>query len=141
MPRLKKERLEADQRSHDVAVVVAACIDVLTADVIANIFGFLPPQDIMRSRLNKKMRKAAKETIAPPTKFVVDSTRSYNAMKAMTTALPNLQHISINRLEHRYRYVDGLGTSEILTAFSEMLLCTSKSTVLSIGILEGSYAN
>jgi len=38
------------------------------------------------------------------TEFVVHSVRSYNAMRAMTTALPNLQQIKLN---NRPRYVDG----------------------------------
>ena len=41
--------------------------DDLSTDEVANIFGYLPPEDIMRARLNKKMREAATKTIVPPT--------------------------------------------------------------------------
>jgi len=36
--------------------------DDLGTDEHANIFGFLPPEDIIRACLNKKMREAAKKT-------------------------------------------------------------------------------
>jgi len=74
--------------------------DDLGTDVLANIFGCLPPKDIMRARLNKKMREAAKKTIVPLANFSIDSVDKYNAMAAMTTALPNIQYLSIHNLGH-----------------------------------------
>eukprot|EP00984_Skeletonema_dohrnii_P033264 scaffold29248_cov140-Skeletonema_dohrnii-CCMP3373.AAC.4 len=79
----------------------------LGTDALANIFGFLRPEDIMRARLNKKMREAAKKTIVPLTDFRVDSVRKYNALVAMSTALPNLQQISVRDLDGGHKYSDG----------------------------------
>ena len=94
-------------------VVVAAdddnkCINDLSTDELANIFGFLPPEDIMRARLNKKMREVAKTTIVPPAAFVVNSVEKYNRTAAMTTALPNLQQITLCALGYNgHKYEDG----------------------------------
>ena len=84
----KRRRLEDN---HDFL----ASIESLSGDVLANIFGFLRPVDTMRVRLNRKMREATKITIVPPTDFRVDSVDKYNAMNAMTRALPNLQQITL----------------------------------------------
>jgi hypothetical protein len=84
--------------------------DDLGTDEVANIFGFLPPEDIMRARVCRKMRdEVAKKTIVPMTDFVVNNLETYNAMTAMTTALPNLQQITLRSLDYcsLYRYVDG----------------------------------
>ena len=62
----------------DVKQLSSSMMDSLSTDELAHIFGFLSPEDIMRSRLNKKMREAAKKTFVPPADFVVDSVRSYN---------------------------------------------------------------
>ena len=37
-------------------------MDSLRTDELAHIFGYLSPEDIMRSRLNTKMREAATKT-------------------------------------------------------------------------------
>ena len=79
-------------------------IDALSTDELANIFGYLPPEDIMRARLDTKMREAAKKTIIPMTCFAIDSAKKYNAMAAMTTALPNLQQISLYFLKYGHKY-------------------------------------
>lgn len=84
--------------------------DGLGTDELTNIFGFLSPEDIMLARVNKKMREAAKTTIVPmaEAEFVVDSMSKYDAMSAMTTALPLLQQISIRYLrEERHEHRDG----------------------------------
>jgi hypothetical protein len=86
---------------------VLPSFDDLGTDVLANIFGCLGPMDIMRARLNKKMREAAKTTIVPPTEFCIDSVRKYNAMTAMTTAIPNLQQLSISGLGRWHKYDNG----------------------------------
>eukprot|EP00984_Skeletonema_dohrnii_P006480 scaffold2322_cov136-Skeletonema_dohrnii-CCMP3373.AAC.1 len=79
MPRPKKARLidassEAavvlpPRRSRRIAGRPDATFDDLGVDLIAIIYGFLGPFDIMRSRLCKKMRKAATTTTVPPTDF------------------------------------------------------------------------
>ena len=84
-------------------------LERLGTDELANIFGFLPPKDIMWARLNKRMVEAAKKTIVPITDFRVDSVRKYNALVAMSTALPNLQQISLGHHRNLYghKYSDG----------------------------------
>eukprot|EP00984_Skeletonema_dohrnii_P005978 scaffold2120_cov150-Skeletonema_dohrnii-CCMP3373.AAC.1 len=117
MPRPKKPRL-IDASSEAVVVLPPrrsrritgrpdATFDDLGVDLIAIIYGFLGPFDIMRSRLCKKLRKAATTTTVPPTDFVVDSVIKYNAMRAMATALPNLQQIEIGDLDGGHKYSDG----------------------------------
>eukprot|EP00984_Skeletonema_dohrnii_P027019 scaffold16447_cov78-Skeletonema_dohrnii-CCMP3373.AAC.1 len=77
MPRpQKKQKLEDGQNNNnDVAADddTSSSFDRLGTDALANIFGFLRPEDIMLARLNNKMREAAKKTIVPMTLFRVDS--------------------------------------------------------------------
>eukprot|EP00985_Skeletonema_marinoi_P028043 scaffold23834_cov158-Skeletonema_marinoi.AAC.3 len=97
------------------AGLVDLVFDDLSTDELVNIFVFLSPEDIMRARLNRKMRDSAKKTIVPMTEFSVDSVKKYNAMAVMTTALPNLQQIVLRLLcrhgdlwlYNRYKYSDG----------------------------------
>ena len=98
----------------------------LNTDELALIFGYLRPENIMRARLNKKMRDAATKTIVPtisftspsPTRqreiFSIASQEKYNAMAAMTTALPNLQQIRICEFDPSYncKYSDGIDPAE-----------------------------
>ncbi len=78
--------------------------DVLSTDELANVFGFLSPEDLIRARLNKKMNEAAKITIVPMAEFVVDSV---SKLRAIATALPLLQQISIRYLrEERHEHRD-----------------------------------
>ncbi len=76
-----------------------------TAD-IAHILGYLGWKDIMRARVSRKWREAATMTIVP-TDFAVRNVRSYNVMKVMTTALPNMQRLSIRNLNAGHKYSDG----------------------------------
>ncbi len=83
----------------------------VSSDEVAIIFSFLPPQDIMRARVCTTWRDAAKKTIVSWTTFAVNSVRSYNAMRAMSTALPNLQQLSICGLGRGHKYSDGEDTN------------------------------
>jgi len=113
----KKQKLEDGQQNGGGMTTDdddnSSSFDRLGTDALANIFGFLLPEDIMLARLNKKMREAAKKTIVPLTDFVVDSARTgdsvrkYNALVAMSTALPNLQQISVRGLDGGHKYSDG----------------------------------
>ncbi|KAK1744506.1 hypothetical protein QTG54_005039 [Skeletonema marinoi] len=113
MPHSKKK-----QRLHKDAAVATddgggdnstSAIDRLGTDMFAHIFGFLPSKDIMRARLNNKMRLAAKKTIVPDADFRVYNEAKYNCMAAMTSALPGLQHISLRSLGcfRHIKYNDG----------------------------------
>ena len=64
--------------------------EVLSIDEVAIIFSYLPPNEIMYARVSTTWRDAAKKTIVPLCDFKVKDVRSYNAMRAMTNALPNL---------------------------------------------------
>jgi len=68
----------------------------------------------MRARVCTTWREAAKKTLVPPTDtdFRVNSLRSYNAMRVMATALPNLQQLLICAWEcgigeHKQKFSDG----------------------------------
>jgi hypothetical protein len=74
----------------------------------------------MRARVCTTWRDAAKKTLVPLTAFRVDSVRKlkaslenyvrkYNAMRVMSTALPNLQQLSICGcgLDYGHKYIDG----------------------------------
>ena len=87
-------------------------VEQLSTDEVAIIFSSLTPKDIMRARVCKAWREAAKKTLVPLTKFV-KSVRSYKAMRAirvMSTALPNLQQLSIcgiSGIGRKNKYSDG----------------------------------
>eukprot|EP00984_Skeletonema_dohrnii_P028771 scaffold18884_cov72-Skeletonema_dohrnii-CCMP3373.AAC.1 len=110
MPRpQKRQKLEDGQTNNDVPAddISTSSFDRLGTDELANIFGFLRPEDIMLARLNNKMREAAKKTIVPMTRFRVRGVRKFNAMAAMSTALPHLQQIEISYLNEGHKYSDG----------------------------------
>jgi hypothetical protein len=93
--------------------------DLISVDVLANILGYLDgPKDIMQKRrVCKKWKEAVKKTIVPtlqlsdmyvnPNYFRVDDLKDYNAMRLMTTEMPNLQQIMLGRLGIGHRYNDG----------------------------------
>jgi hypothetical protein len=116
MPRSKKPRLldAADNHvgSGGSEIVGAATADDLSVAIKAMIFGYFSTVDIMHLRcVCKKWREAAKKTIVPyssQSNFYVDSVNKYNGMRVMTTALPNLQQLSILYLEDwGHKYSDG----------------------------------
>ena len=77
----------------------------LSIDVLSNIFGHLPLEEIMRlRRVSKKAVEAAKETTVPLGEsdtnhdyFKIDSIEKYNALVVMAEVLPGLSQISISR--------------------------------------------
>ena len=89
----------------------------LSADEAALIFSFLPPTDILRARVCTTWRDAAKQTTVPPSKFEVDDMKSYNAMRVMSTALPNLQQLTIyDFVDGASKYVDGEDSHELISS-------------------------
>jgi hypothetical protein len=79
----------------------------LGTDLVAIILSFLRYDDILRARVCTTWRDAARKTIVPLTYFRVDSVRKVNAMRAISTALPNLQQLLICKLGHGHKYSDG----------------------------------
>eukprot|EP00985_Skeletonema_marinoi_P020648 scaffold12330_cov83-Skeletonema_marinoi.AAC.27 len=72
--------------------------EVMRTSDIARILSYLGCEEIMRARrVSKKWRDAAMMTV-PKSEFVVDSVRSFDAMRVMTTALPNLQQLALHDL-------------------------------------------
>ena len=77
----------------------------LSIDVLSNIFGHLPLEEIMRlRRVSKKAVEAAKETMVPLGEsdtyrdyFKIDSIEKYNALNVMAEVLPGLSQITIAR--------------------------------------------
>jgi len=92
------------------------------------IFSFLPYGDIIRLRqVCTTWQDAAKKTIVPLTEFEVNGVgshnainivRKYNAMKVMSTAVPNLQQLSICGLGHGHKYIDGEDPDEERAAWT-----------------------
>jgi len=91
---------------------------ILNTDQVAVIFSFLAPKDIMCARVCISWRDAAKKTIVPLTDFCVDSVDKYRAMVAMTTALPNLQQLTLCNLGWGDKYTDGQDPDEEWAAFT-----------------------
>jgi hypothetical protein len=58
-------------------------------------------------RVSKKWSEAARKTIVPLTDFRVDSPKTHDTMRVMTTALPNLQQIEICGLGWGNRWSEG----------------------------------
>ena len=121
----KKQRL--DEGGHQSTAAAAdsddfvASFDDLNIDELANIFGFLPVRDIMRlRRLNKKAREGVRMTIPPKyfdTEFWMRGVDTYNALRVMTMALPNLQEIRLeDKLGSNVKYSDGEDPDEALAA-------------------------
>jgi len=111
------------QESSNVAHLTCGTTDdtageEIGADEVVNIFSFLSHADIMKARVCISWREAAKKTIVPPSEFVVKSKRSYNAMRVMSTstALPNLQQLSISNLRGRHIYSNGDDPDEAIAA-------------------------
>lgn len=93
-----------------VAKVADPMVDQLLDDddVVATIFECLGLNDLMRMRLVcTKWREAAKKTLVPMTDFHVSNYKKYRAMAIMTTALPNLQQLSICNPDWEFTYFDG----------------------------------
>jgi hypothetical protein len=102
----------------------------LSGDEVAIIFSFLTPKVIMRlRRVCSKWRDATQITIVPLTEFEVNSVETYNAMRVMSTALPNLQQISLKFLGHEHKYSDGEDLDERMAAN------TANYTALDIDII------
>eukprot|EP00984_Skeletonema_dohrnii_P029105 scaffold19455_cov67-Skeletonema_dohrnii-CCMP3373.AAC.2 len=127
MPRPKKARLI--DASSETAVVLPprrsrrlagrlldATFDDLGVDVLAIIHGFLGPFDIMRSRVCKKISKVATTAIAPLTEYKVNKIEKVYALRAMSTALPNLQEINLHVMEYGHRFDDGEDPDESVAA-------------------------
>eukprot|EP00984_Skeletonema_dohrnii_P011270 scaffold4477_cov91-Skeletonema_dohrnii-CCMP3373.AAC.1 len=77
----------------------------LSAEELAMIFGCLGPVNIM-----PRWGDAAKKiiVIVSLTSFMVDDEKSYNAMRAMATTLPNLQHLELGYMSG-YDFSTGIG--------------------------------
>jgi len=81
----------------------------LSSDEVAIIFSFLQPNDIMPARVCTTWRDAAKKTVVPPSDESVEihDPRSYNAVRVMSTALPNLEQLEISNLGNWHVYSEG----------------------------------
>ena len=123
-PQNKKQRLVVGTDADDTAVETSMSISFssLSVDIISNIFGHLPLEEIMRSRrVCKKTNEAVKETEVPlggrsTNTYTLDSIEKYNALIVMAEALPGLQQICIDsqsydskykKKEGEFKYIDG----------------------------------
>ncbi len=92
-----------------------AAAEEVGIDEVAIIFSFLDPKDILRARVCTSWRAAAMKADVSSS-LIVDSERSYNAMRIMSTAIPNLQRISLRLLKGRHSFSNGDEPDELLTA-------------------------
>jgi len=91
----------------------------LDKDAMAVIFSFLNPVETMcLRRVCTTWRDAAKETLVPLSDMAVNSVRSYNAIRVMSTAVPNLQQLLICKLEEGHKYSDGEDPDETRAFFT-----------------------
>ena len=97
-----------------------ASFSSLGSDILANIFGHLPLNEIVRSRrLCKASIDAVKETVTPlgwREFFEIDGIEKYNALVGMAESLPGLQQIRLKsqsydseytKKEAKFKYNDG----------------------------------
>jgi len=80
-------------------------------DIMADILGWLCVEEIMgKRRVCEKWKEAARKTMIPLRDFGVNSLNEYNAMRIMTTEMPNLQQITLyddlNQIRG-HKYSDG----------------------------------
>ena len=95
MSTTKKQKMEGETSLAHVAAVAEEV--ELGTDEVAIIFSFLDPKGVMHARVCKSWRAAAMKAVVSSS-LVVDCVKSYNAMRAMSTAIPNLQHILLYTL-------------------------------------------
>ncbi len=99
-----KHKMEGET---SLAHVAAAAEEVeLGTDEVSTIFSFLDPKGVMRARVCKSWRAAAMKAVVSSS-LVVDCVKSYNAMRVMSTAIPNLQHILLYSLGRWHSYTNG----------------------------------
>jgi hypothetical protein len=98
---------------NEVAIIDKVCTD---SDVLADVFAYLVPKEIMSlRRVCKLWREAAKLTIVPPDNtFAVKTIDEYNAVSVVATALPNLQGFELFDIDRRrrHKYSDGEDPNE-----------------------------
>eukprot|EP00984_Skeletonema_dohrnii_P031657 scaffold24447_cov150-Skeletonema_dohrnii-CCMP3373.AAC.3 len=70
-------------------------------------------------------------TIVPPAAFRVNSVVKYNAMRAMSTALPNLQQITLSNLGWIHKYIDGEDPADELWATATANFITHDIEIIS----------
>ena len=127
MPRSKKKR----RRNNGANENATNTFDMLGIDELVHIFEFLQPENIMLARLTKKMKDAAMMTKVPLTTnrcdiFTVDCPQKFNAMSAMSTALPNLQQIHVCKKKRRFRrYSDGNDPDPVLQVAADIEILSS----------------
>eukprot|EP00984_Skeletonema_dohrnii_P008179 scaffold3005_cov102-Skeletonema_dohrnii-CCMP3373.AAC.4 len=102
----------APESSNNMHLASDETDEELSSDEVAVIFSFLQPKDIMPARVCTTWRDAAKKTLVPPVPPFDDSVqiydvRSYNAVRVMSTALPNLEQLMISTLGSGHVYSDG----------------------------------
>ena len=71
------------------------------------------------SRVRQNQAAAIVDVILSRQHFVDGSVRSYNAIRVMSTALPNLQQLSIYDLGYGHKYSDGEDPDEGWTTFTD----------------------
>jgi len=102
----------APESSNDMHLASDETDEELSSDEVAIIFSFLQPNDIMPARVCTTWRDAAKKTLVPPVDpsdlpVEIHDAKSYNAIRVMSTALPNLEQLTVSKLGSGHVYSDG----------------------------------
>eukprot|EP00985_Skeletonema_marinoi_P006902 scaffold3013_cov112-Skeletonema_marinoi.AAC.8 len=89
----------APDSSNNMHLAIDETDEELSSDEVAIIFSFLQPNDIMPARICTTWRDAAKKTLVPPVDpsdlpVEIHDSKSYNAIRVMSTALPNLEQLT-----------------------------------------------
>jgi hypothetical protein len=62
---------------------------------------------MQKRRVSKKWKEAVRMTLVPLCRFSIYSMESYNAIRVMTRAMPNLQRIALGELGYPHKWSDG----------------------------------
>ena len=130
MPHSKKPKLTHD--AGDSAAAAAVTVASIPSDQLANIFGCLGPKEILPLRgVCTKWNEAVKNTIVPLDDFKVSNEKSYNVMRTMSSAMPNLQQLELGYLPSSYdfatsystykKYADGEDPDEEQARFGDVI--------------------
>ena len=91
-------------------VVSSTTANGFSSDVVSIILSYLKLKEkICTRRVCKKWTEAVRKTdVSPEEIFVVENVKTCNAMRVMSTVLPNLQSVRLNNLQdYMQKYSDG----------------------------------
>ena len=109
----------ADVVSNNITVVSSTTADDFSSDLLPNILSYLKLREIMPARcVCKKWTETVRKTaVSPEEECEVNNVKTFNAMRVMSTVLPNLQSVKIEYFRPcNHRYNDGEDPDESYAA-------------------------